>query len=77
MVSGWRPSFKYYNKWLSLLGAILCLAVMFIINWWAALITFTIVAILYVYVHHRKLGKGDYSHIHGHLTRYRVACIMA
>uniref|UniRef100_A0A4W4F460 Solute carrier family 12 member 2 n=1 Tax=Electrophorus electricus TaxID=8005 RepID=A0A4W4F460_ELEEL len=36
---GWRPSFKYYNKWVSLAGAVLCCVVMFVINWWAALLT--------------------------------------
>ena len=24
---GWRPSFKYYNKWLSLFGSLLCIVV--------------------------------------------------
>jgi solute carrier family 12 sodium/potassium/chloride transporter 2 len=31
--SGWRPAFRYYNKWLALTGALLCVGVMFIINW--------------------------------------------
>lgn len=31
--SGWRPAFRYYNKWLALTGALLCIGVMFIINW--------------------------------------------
>jgi len=31
--SGWRPAFRYYNKWLALIGALLCVVVMFIINW--------------------------------------------
>lgn len=31
--SGWRPGFRYYNKWLALTGALFCVAVMFIINW--------------------------------------------
>jgi solute carrier family 12 (sodium/potassium/chloride transporter), member 2 len=47
---GWRPSFKYYNKWVSLFGAIICLVVMFIIKWWSALLTFFVIAGLYVYV---------------------------
>ncbi|XP_054715236.1 solute carrier family 12 member 2-like [Uloborus diversus] len=51
---GFRPSFKYYNLWLSLLGAILCLSVMFIMNWWTALLTFAIVLGLYIYIYHRK-----------------------
>uniref|UniRef100_A0A3Q2YZW8 Solute carrier family 12 member 3 n=1 Tax=Hippocampus comes TaxID=109280 RepID=A0A3Q2YZW8_HIPCM len=51
---GWRPSFKYYNMWVSLLGAILCCVVMFVINWWAALVTLLIVLALYIYVSYKK-----------------------
>ncbi|XP_064609144.1 solute carrier family 12 member 1-like [Liolophura sinensis] len=51
---GFRPAFKFYNKWLSLLGAILCLAVMFVINWWAALVTFVVVGALYLYIRQAK-----------------------
>ncbi|WAQ98879.1 S12A2-like protein, partial [Mya arenaria] len=51
---GFRPGFKYYNKWLSLIGALLCLVVMFLVNWWAALITFVVVAGLYFYVYRTK-----------------------
>ncbi|XP_013870595.1 solute carrier family 12 member 2 isoform X2 [Austrofundulus limnaeus] len=51
---GWRPSFKYYNMWVSLAGAILCCVVMFVINWAAALLTNVIVMALYIYVSHKK-----------------------
>ncbi|KAM4708087.1 solute carrier family 12 member 2 isoform 1-T2 [Discoglossus pictus] len=51
---GWRPSFKYYNMWVSLLGALLCCGVMFVINWWAALLTYVIVIGLYIYVTYKK-----------------------
>ncbi|KAK2870718.1 hypothetical protein Q8A67_023245 [Cirrhinus molitorella] len=51
---GWRPSFKYYNMWVSLAGAILCCLVMFVINWWAALLTNVIVLSLYIYVSYKK-----------------------
>ena len=51
---GWRPSFKYYNMWVSLLGALLCIAMMFLINWWAALVTIIIVIVLYKYVDFTK-----------------------
>ncbi|GLD73040.1 solute carrier family 12 member 2-like isoform X1 [Lates japonicus] len=51
---GWRPSFKYYNMWVSLSGAILCCVVMFVINWWAALVTLLIVLALYIYVSYKK-----------------------
>ncbi|CAF1206413.1 unnamed protein product [Rotaria sordida] len=52
--SGWRPAFRYYNKWLALIGALVCIAVMFIINWWAALTTFVISSGLFVYVRTTK-----------------------
>ncbi|XP_065077578.1 bumetanide-sensitive sodium-(potassium)-chloride cotransporter isoform X2 [Ochlerotatus camptorhynchus] len=51
---GWRPTFKYYNMWLSLVGAILCIAVMFLISWPTALITFAVVLTLYLFVSYRK-----------------------
>lgn len=51
---GWRPAYKFYNMWLSLLGAALCCAVMFVINWWAALLTFGIEILLYIYVTVKK-----------------------
>lgn len=54
---GFRPSFKYYNMWISFVGALLCIAVMFLINWWAALITFVVVGSLYLYVRTKKPGK--------------------
>ena len=55
-IPGWRPSFRYYSAWLSLLGSILCIAVMFVINWSTALVTIFLVAILYFYVHYRNPG---------------------
>eukprot|EP00117_Sycon_ciliatum_P037425 scpid38063/ scgid28000/ Solute carrier family 12 member 2; Basolateral Na-K-Cl symporter; Bumetanide-sensitive sodium-(potassium)-chloride cotransporter 1 len=51
---GWRPAFKYYNSWMALLGAVLCVAVMFMINWWTALITIVIVSFLYKYIDYKK-----------------------
>ncbi|XP_043379587.1 solute carrier family 12 member 1 isoform X2 [Chelonia mydas] len=51
---GWRPAFKYYNMWVSLFGAMLCCGVMFVINWWAALITYAIELFLYIYVMYKK-----------------------
>uniref|UniRef100_A0A674AMX0 Solute carrier family 12 member 1 n=1 Tax=Salmo trutta TaxID=8032 RepID=A0A674AMX0_SALTR len=51
---GWRPAYRYYNMWLSLFGAVLCCGVMFVINWWAALLTYAIEIFLYVYVTVKK-----------------------
>lgn len=48
------PQFQYYNMWLSLAGAILCIAVMFLISWPTALVTFAVVLTLYLFVSYRK-----------------------
>lgn len=54
---GWRPSFKYYNKWLSLLGAVLCVAAMFLMSWIAALCTIAFIVSLYIYLVWKKPGE--------------------
>ncbi|CAG9856533.1 unnamed protein product [Phyllotreta striolata] len=51
---GWRPTFKFYNMWLSLLGSVFCLMVMFLISWMTALLTFAAVLSLYLIVSYRK-----------------------
>lgn len=51
---GWRPTFKYYNMWLSLVGFIMCVAIMFLIDWQTSLITFIIIFALYLIVVYRK-----------------------
>jgi solute carrier family 12 sodium/potassium/chloride transporter 2 len=51
---GWRPSFKYYNAWVSLAGSILCVVVMFLMSWITALITVGVSVFLYLYVSYRK-----------------------
>ncbi|CAG0890209.1 unnamed protein product [Cyprideis torosa] len=51
---GWRPAFKYYNAWVSLVGTILCLVVMFTVDWIVAFITFAITLALYMYVSYRR-----------------------
>lgn len=53
---GFRPSFKYYNKWIALFGSFLCLIVMFMTGWIAALLTFVIVLALHVWVQKRATG---------------------
>lgn len=57
--------------WLSLLGALLCCVVMFIINWWAALLTYAIELLLYVYVTVKKPGE-----LHAHDLALRSAVMM-
>ncbi|XP_012268643.1 bumetanide-sensitive sodium-(potassium)-chloride cotransporter isoform X2 [Athalia rosae] len=51
---GWRPTFKYYNTWLSLAGFILCVAIMFLIDWVMSLVTFVIIFALYLIVVYRN-----------------------
>ncbi|XP_050685671.1 bumetanide-sensitive sodium-(potassium)-chloride cotransporter isoform X2 [Leptidea sinapis] len=50
---GWRPTFRYYNVWVSLLGFLLCVAIMLLISWVMSLITFAIFFTLYLIVHYR------------------------
>eukprot|EP00094_Tigriopus_californicus_P005369 TCALIF_05177-PA protein Name:"Similar to Slc12a3 Solute carrier family 12 member 3 (Mus musculus)" AED:0.15 eAED:0.15 QI:0/0.3/0.09/0.90/0.7/0.81/11/0/811 len=51
---GWRPAFKYYNQWVSLIGTFLCVAVMFLMDPITAFITIACVGILYFYIKYRK-----------------------
>uniref|UniRef100_A0A4W4FNC3 Solute carrier family 12 member 10, tandem duplicate 1 n=1 Tax=Electrophorus electricus TaxID=8005 RepID=A0A4W4FNC3_ELEEL len=51
---GWRPSFKYYSRWTALFGAVISVVLMFLLTWWAALITFGIIFFLLGYVTYRK-----------------------
>ena len=51
--------FQYYSMWVSLVGTFLCVAVMFLMDWVTALITFAIVGILYFYINYRKPGMHD------------------
>merc|ERR1711962_703907 len=44
---GWRPSFKFYNPWISLLGSIICIALMIIIEWKLGCATLVAMTILY------------------------------
>ncbi|KAM5192419.1 solute carrier family 12 member 3-like [Mantella aurantiaca] len=51
---GWRPSFRYYNKWTSLFGAVVSVVIMFLLTWWAALIAVGIIVVLLGYVTYKK-----------------------
>ncbi|KAB0800350.1 hypothetical protein PPYR_06090 [Photinus pyralis] len=51
---GWRPTFRYYNTWLSLAGFLMCVVIMFLINWLSSLITFIVILTLYLIVVYRK-----------------------
>ncbi|CAB0029605.1 unnamed protein product, partial [Trichogramma brassicae] len=51
---GWRPTFRYYNTWVSLVGFFACVAIMFLIDWATSLVTFVIIFALYLIVVYRK-----------------------
>ncbi|XP_063800250.1 solute carrier family 12 member 3-like [Pseudophryne corroboree] len=51
---GWRPTFRYYNKWTSLFGAVVSVVIMFLLTWWAAIIALAIIVILLGYVTYKK-----------------------
>ncbi|XP_078500176.1 solute carrier family 12 member 3-like [Lissotriton helveticus] len=51
---GWRPSFRFYNKWASLFGAVVSIVIMFLLTWWAALIAVGIIIFLLGYVTYKK-----------------------
>ena len=50
------PSFKFYSHWVALFAAAVCLAIIFVISWWAALITLVAAEALYLLVYWRKPG---------------------
>lgn len=51
---GWRPTFKYYHPWLSMLGTILCIAIMFLIDVVSTFCALVIIFMLYLLVIYRK-----------------------
>ena len=53
---GFRPSFRYYNKWVSLAGGVASIVIMFFLSWYYALATFACLLALYVYTLHHKPG---------------------
>jgi K-Cl cotransporter len=44
---GWRPTFRFYNPWVSLIGSIGCVCLMFAMDWQLALATVGIIGLLY------------------------------
>jgi len=41
---------RYFNKWVSLLGTVLCIAVMVLMDYVTALVTLICIILLYVFV---------------------------
>ncbi|KAL7977636.1 hypothetical protein Chor_009585 [Crotalus horridus] len=51
---GWRPSFRYFNKWTALFGSIVSVVIMFLLTWWAALIVVGVIIVSLAYVTYKK-----------------------
>ena len=49
----WRPRFRFYHWTTSLLGALLCLVLMFLVSWYYALVAIVIAALIYKYIEYR------------------------
>jgi solute carrier family 12 (sodium/potassium/chloride transporter), member 2 len=47
-------SLQFYNKWLSLIGSIMCIVIMFFLSWQSSLITVGIIYALYLMVMYRQ-----------------------
>lgn len=47
---GWRPAFKFYNMWIALFGAIICIVIMFLLDWRYAVATLGIQFVLGSYI---------------------------
>uniref|UniRef100_A0A1I7ZZS8 AA_permease domain-containing protein n=1 Tax=Steinernema glaseri TaxID=37863 RepID=A0A1I7ZZS8_9BILA len=65
---GWRPQFPYYNMWLSLFGAALCVVIMFVLSVWKTLLIAGLFALTMLYMHRRGLevNWGDTSQAHAY-----------
>ena len=55
-----RPRWRYFNKWVSLLGFFWCLGIMFLISWQFAFLVILLAASLVVYIQ-TKGTKRDYG----------------
>ena len=51
---GWRPEFRYFNKWLSLVGAGCCFASMFVIDLTSGIIVILVSAALFKWAEFKK-----------------------
>ncbi|OWA49967.1 Solute carrier family 12 member 2 [Hypsibius exemplaris] len=51
---GWRPTFRYYNKWLSLFTGAACVVLMFFLHWISAIISIGLIFVVFIIVYHRK-----------------------
>ncbi len=51
---GWRPQFRYFNKWVALLGCVMCIGSMFVIDLNSAIVVLFLSAALYWWIGRQK-----------------------
>ncbi|XP_063830053.1 bumetanide-sensitive sodium-(potassium)-chloride cotransporter-like isoform X2 [Ostrinia nubilalis] len=72
----WRPTFRYYNTWLSLAGFLLCAGIMVVISWLMSLITVAIFVTLYLVVLYRQPAASWGSSTEAYRYRETVNAIL-
>jgi amino acid transporter len=55
---GWRPGFRFYNMYLSLSGAVFCLALMFFMDYVSAIVILFVTIVLYKYAEYKANRQG-------------------
>ncbi|CAH0399421.1 unnamed protein product [Chilo suppressalis] len=73
----WRPTFRYYNTWLSLFGFIICIVIMILMSWLMALITVLVFFTLYLLVVYRKPDARWGSSTDAYKYREAVSALLA
>lgn len=73
---GFRPGFKYYNKWISLFGAVCCISVMFVMNWITSLVTFFIVIALFLCIQKIKPPINWGSSTQGYYYKNALSAVL-
>ncbi|KAG9149721.1 hypothetical protein Leryth_012434 [Lithospermum erythrorhizon] len=56
----WRPRWKFHHWSLSLVGALLCIVIMFLISWSFTVVSLALVSLIYYYVS-LKGKAGDWG----------------
>ncbi|KAI6216612.1 Solute carrier family 12 member 1 [Aphelenchoides besseyi] len=58
---GWRPNFPWYNMWISLISAIFCIAIMFLVSMASAILICLLFCCCLAYFHyvHPEVNWGD------------------
>merc|ERR1719410_776982 len=72
---GWRPSFKYYSKWLALFATFQSIGLMFLIDWAMALVTMVCGLLCYLYIGHRDVSTDWGTTVESKL--YQQSCKIA